>query len=202
MPGLKRLLQFCGRIPKYKRMIGTGSLAGWVFLRASKKARERGSQSWHVHPRVLPFSLDVSLRGTSDFLVFNQIFMQEEYAPLRRLHEVSFILDLGANVGYSSAYLLSAFPNATVMAVEPDERNVAICRNTLAPFGSRAKVIQGAAWSRRTTLSLSRGSFMDGREWATQVKAPAGDVAGTVEAWDIAGLMELANRDQNRYPEG
>ena len=60
--------------------------------------------------------------------VFWQIFTFDEYSSLRNLENVSLVLDLGANVGYSSAYFLSCFPEARVVAVEPDEQNMAICR--------------------------------------------------------------------------
>lgn len=191
-----KILRGFSRIRTSYRVIGARSTATWLFLRLNKKARYHGRATWRVRPRVLPAAIEVQLRGASDFDVFSQIFIQEEYAPLRGLESISFILDLGANVGYSSAYFLDCFPDSTVLAVEPDDRNVAICRETLSPFGERARVIHGAAWSTPGTLQLSRGSYGDGREWATQVKTPASGEAGGIQAWDIPGLLSVANRDQ------
>ena len=78
------------------------------------------------------------------------------------------MLDLGANAGFSSAYFLSVFPKARIVAVEPDERNLAICRANLAPYGDRVLLLHGAAWSRIATLRLLKGTG-DGLECATQV---------------------------------
>jgi FkbM family methyltransferase len=122
--------------------------------------------------------------------VFHQIFVAEEYSVLRELKNVSLVLDLGANVGYSSAYFLTCFPTARVVAVEPDERNVAVCRINLTPFGSRALILHGAAWPESTRLCLSKAD--DGMEWATRVSAPIEGGAGEVQAWDMNSLIAIA----------
>lgn len=184
------------KLPKYRRAIGTKSLLGWTLLRYSARLRNHGPSTWRVRPRMLPKPLEVSLRGSSDFDVFNQIYMWGEYEPLRGLDNISFIVDLGANVGYSSAYFLSCFPGSAILAVEPDERNVAVCRETLKPFEGRARLVHGAAWSRPATLLLSHGTFGDGREWSTQVIYPPPGTPGAVQAWDVPSLMQLANRDR------
>ena len=41
-------------------------------------------------------------RGSSDLDVFDQIFIQNEYGCLDDLTDVRFVIDCGANVGYSS----------------------------------------------------------------------------------------------------
>jgi FkbM family methyltransferase len=103
------------------------------------------------------------------------------------------ILDLGANVGYSSVYFLNRFPNARVVAVEPDPETGALCRRNLAPYGFRARVVLGAAWPENAPLVLSRGSFGDGREWATQVRQRvAGEQGYPVQGWDVASLIGMA----------
>ncbi|HYW43535.1 MAG TPA: FkbM family methyltransferase [Bryobacteraceae bacterium] len=132
------------------------------------------------------------LRGSSDVSAFRQIFVRDHYAGLRDLKNVSLVLDLGANVGFSSAYFLSCFPESRVVAVEPDERNVAVCRANLKPFGKRATVLHGAVWSDGTRLCLSTGTFGDEREWAMQVVPPADGSAGDVQAWDMGSLIAMA----------
>ncbi|MGA2167209.1 MAG: FkbM family methyltransferase, partial [Terracidiphilus sp.] len=152
----------------------------------------RWPHSWRVHPRQAQYTLTVRLRGSSDWDVFGQIFIQEEYSCMRSLENVSLVLDLGANVGYTSAYFLSSFPNARVIAVEPDERNVAVCRCNLKPYGDRVLLLHGAVWSECTNLCLSRGTYGDGREWATQVLQPSDSSAGDVQAWDLSSLIDMA----------
>jgi len=130
--------------------------------------------------------------GSSDADVFDQVFIAGEYEVVLGV-QPSFILDLGANIGLSSAWFLSRFPEATVLAVEPDLDNYSLCCKNLAMFGGRAQVLLGAAWSKRIQLSLSRGSFRDGREWASQVvEREDSDARFQVEGWDIPSLLSLA----------
>lgn len=133
---------------------------------------------------------------TSDRDVFRQIFIVGEYEPIG-LSSPRWIVDLGANVGYSSAYFLSKYPTANALAVEPDVRNYTICCQNLEPFGRRARIIHGAAWPECTNLVLERGNYRDGREWTTQVRAatetetPA--TSTYVKGYDIATLVGLCD---------
>jgi len=147
-----------------------------------------------MKPRRARHPVVARLRGSSDMDAFSQIFAWDEYACLRSIPSPRWILDLGANVGYSSAYFLSCFPTASVIAVEPDPDNCNLCRRNLAPYGKRARVVPGAAWSACSRLSLSRGTFGDGREWATQVFAGSGP-EGCVDGYDIPSLLELAGAE-------
>jgi FkbM family methyltransferase len=177
-------------------MVGTVSTAQWVLIRIGGKFGISWWDSWKVHPRQAQHALVARLRGSSDICVFNQIFVREEYRCLRDLEDVSLVLDLGANVGYSSAYFLSAFPHSRVVAVEPDERNVAVYQTNLASYGNRSKLLHGAVWAERTELCLAKGTYGDGREWATQVIQPLDGSAGSVPAWDISSLIDIAEADQ------
>ena len=131
--------------------------------------------------------------GTSDREVLGQIFIEEEYRPMV-LSRPQAIIDLGANVGYSSAYFLSRYPSAAVLAVEPDPGNHAICVSNLAPFGGRSKTVLGAAWPESSKLALDRGAWRDGREWSTQVKSAGGEASAStcVEGYDIPALIQLS----------
>jgi len=174
------------------RIIGALVTLQWIAFRLCEEFRFDWPRRWRVHPRQVQYALTARLRGSSDLSVFSLIFIQQEYSCLRGLRDVSLILDLGANVGYSSAYFLNCFPNARVLAVEPDERNVEICSLNLKPYGDRALLLHGAVWSECTKLSLSRGTYGDGREWATQVVESSGGREGDLESWDVDTLINMA----------
>jgi FkbM family methyltransferase len=133
--------------------------------------------------------------GSSDPLVFDQIFINGDLANLiGRVHEARTIVDLGANVGYASIVFLNAFPDAYVLAVEPDSRNAVLCACNLAPYGNRARLVEAAAWSRSCDLMLVRGAFRDGKEWSTQVRpAQPGEMAD-VKALDMPTLLQMCPR--------
>lgn len=166
----------------------------WAALRFAAKLSLPKPAVWRVRPRQVLRPLQARLRGSSDLQVFYQIFILEEYSCLRELNEPSLVLDLGANVGFSAAYFLSAFPKARVVAVEPDERNLAICKANLSPYGDRVLLLHGAVWSRTATLRLLRGTFGDGREWSTQVAELSEEERTSVgvQAWEVGSLIDMS----------
>jgi FkbM family methyltransferase len=131
--------------------------------------------------------------GSSDREVLGQIFIENEYEPIA-VSQPKMILDLGANVGYSSAYFLTKYPAASVVAVEPDPGNYEICCRNLEPYGSRAKVVHGAAWPERSKLVVDRGAWRDGREWTAQVRVAKEENVSSisVDGYDMPSLIGLS----------
>jgi len=126
--------------------------------------------------------------GSSDLDVFRQIFIEQEYHSLSDLDDPRSMIDLGANVGFSSAWFLSRYPSLGVIAVEPDPDNVAAMRVNLAPFGDRVEIRESGVWSRPVPLRVLRGVFGDKREWATKVReAQAGETPDLI----AVGMPEL-----------
>jgi FkbM family methyltransferase len=189
-----RIRRHIQRIAGSKASVGSSLVAMWEVLHFAARLHLPQPAVWRVHPRQVLYPLQVRLRGSSDIDAFDQIFNFQEYLCLRELDEPNLILDLGANVGFSTAYFLSIFPKARVVAVEPDERNLIVCKANLSPYGDRVKILHGAVWSRPATLQLLKGAFRDGREWATRVSEPIEEVQTSVgvQAWDIGSLIELS----------
>ena len=172
--------------------MGARSTLQWYLIRVCQTLGIRTPKSWRVRPRQVQHALTARLRGSSDMKVFWQIFNFEEYSTLRGMVNVFLILDLGANVGYSSAYFLSCFPDARSIAVEPDEQNVAICRMNLEPYDGRALVLTGAVWSQAGLLSLSKVTSGDGLECARMVAQPQEGSLGNVRAWNVGDLIDIS----------
>jgi FkbM family methyltransferase len=127
--------------------------------------------------------------GTSDFEVFDQIFVEREYSCLDDLEHVGLIVDCGANVGFSAAYMLSRFPGSRLVAIEPDPGNFEVLRANLAPYGQSATLIQAAVWSHPTGLMLSRAYYRDGRSWARQVRECRPGEDADVTAIDVGSIL-------------
>lgn len=129
---------------------------------------------------------------SSDYLVFHQVFVSRQYAALADLPSPQWIIDCGANVGYTSIYFLNRFPQARVIAVEPSPENFELCRNNLAPYGSRAQPLRAGVWSRSTGLVLLPGASGENREWAAQVREAYNGERPDIEAMDLPALLRLA----------
>jgi FkbM family methyltransferase len=137
--------------------------------------------------------------GTSDVLVFLQIFGEREYLCLDEVEDARLVIDCGANVGYSAAYFLTRFPNAKVIAIEPDPGNFALLEANVAPYLARCDTMLTAVWSHETDLVISEVPFRDGREWARTVRpVQPGEKAakGSMRAIDIGTVLARSGYDR------
>ena len=57
----------------------------------------------------------------NDYGVAYEVFVEQHYRPPFPIskREIRYIVDLGANVGYASLYLMSQYPSAELLALEP-----------------------------------------------------------------------------------
>ncbi|MDG3007513.1 FkbM family methyltransferase [Paludisphaera mucosa] len=133
---------------------------------------------------------------TSDPGVLHQIFIDEEYRCLDQVQGSGLILDLGANVGHSASYLLTRFPEAELIAVEPDPGNFQMVRRTLAPYGSRARAIHSAVWSQSCGLVMSAAGQGLGREWSRKVRPADEGETPEMQAVDVLSLLEGSGHDR------
>ncbi len=127
--------------------------------------------------------------GTTDLHVFRQVLGKREYGCLDDCQDPKLIIDCGANVGYTSAYFLSRFPSARLIAVEPDAENYALLTRNLAPYGNRFSVVHAGVWPYRTGLVITKETAAAGKEWGRCVRpAKEGEIA-SVEGVDIGSLV-------------
>jgi FkbM family methyltransferase len=185
-------------ISRQRAHIAHYGLPNWLRL------KDRRIRSWLSGRELLgrlasPFSkYPLGFRpGSSDLLVFDQIFIQREYSCLDDLEGVDFVVDCGANVGYASAYFLSRFPECSVVAIEPDYDNYELLRRNLSPYSNRTRAVHGGVWSSAAAwLKPVEVPYRDGREWSYQfVKCDSADEAA-IPAVDIGTLLRESGAER------
>lgn len=194
--GMRRITKIFTRLGKKLRylrlaVVNLGPLSAVSYWWA-KALRKRGSDE----PRSLTSKyLDhpVYFRPrTTDLAVFQQIFVEREYLCLDDVSAAGLIIDCGANVGYSAAYLLSRFPDCELIAVEPDPGNFALLARNLAPYGDRVTLVESGVWSHPARLCISETRYGGGGEWGVQVRECTSNDEPGFTAVDIASLLERA----------
>lgn len=141
---------------------------------------------------------DVWLRShTTDVSVLGELVLGRSYLPVTRHLGAPprSIVDLGANTGLAARWFLARYPEAMLVAVEPEPGNAAMLRRNLAPFGPRARVVQGCVGARRrrvalTTTSGEFGYRMTEPSWASGDE-PLADVVTIDDLLDEHGLDEI-----------
>lgn len=186
------MLRLTGNLLRYAKRMGPVQAVRWLAIRVGDRYNLISGVRSVERPPGARHPVAMRVGGSSDPLVFDQLFIYADLADMiGRVRDARVIVDLGANVGYSSIVFLNAFPNAFVLAVEPDPKNAAICARNLAPYGDRARLVKSAVWSTSCDLTLVRGLFGDGKEWATQVRPSQPGEIADVEALDMPSLMQM-----------
>lgn len=90
---------------------------------------------------------------------FKEIFIDKIYK--QPLVENPYIIDCGANIGMSVIYMKQQFPQAEIIAFEPDETNFSLLNKNINSFGySNVLLYKEAIWNENTTLQFSNESSM------------------------------------------
>ena len=127
---------------------------------------------------------------TSDILAFLQIFGWHEYDLQIKPAELkpTFIIDGGANVGYSAVYFAGKYPDARIIAVEPEESNFQVLSQNTAGF-SRIKPVCSAIWNKNTNLKI-KDIGLD--KWGFMVEEAGPDEPGSFKAITVGELLKEA----------
>ncbi|HEX4809896.1 MAG TPA: FkbM family methyltransferase [Bryobacteraceae bacterium] len=141
-----------------------------------------------INPSSARYDLSMRTGNSSDLLVASQVFKERNYAVIEGLRNVRTIVDCGANAGYASAYLLTSYPAARVIAVEPDLENWRFCSQNLRRYGKRATVVHAAVWGSEKRLAIT--TERDDREWGRAVKELVSPDSVTVSAITMHRLIE------------
>jgi len=93
---------------------------------------------------------------TSDAPTFEQVILHREY-DLRdfqkRIGTVDFIIDAGANIGLTSVFFANQFPNARIIAIEPDEDNFRMFQKNTASLPNVSGHMAGL-WHKQAALTV------------------------------------------------
>lgn len=102
------------------------------------------------------------------------------------------VIDVGANVGLFGAYVLSRWPDARILAFEPDPANAALLRRTIEAngLGDRWLVEEAAVSTRDGSASFAAGLFADshiadGEVGHPTVTVPTRDIFGEDHAVEL-----------------
>lgn len=96
-----------------------------------------------------PFYLRVP---STDVSAFEQIFIHQEY-DFDVSRSPRTIVDAGANVGLASIYFANRFPDARVIAIEPEASNFEVLQRNVLPYGNIVP-LRAALWHENRRINL------------------------------------------------
>ena len=143
--------------------------------------------------RVRGFPKPVYCRaGGSDLRVFAQVLANREYRCLDQSDISGLVIDCGANIGLSTLYFLTRFPNAHLIALEPDPDNFKLLARNTAAFSDRVTLLQAAVWNKNTRLVFSDARALDRQEWAKTCREAEAREVPRIQAFDIPTILGMS----------
>lgn len=121
----------------------------------------------------------------SDKAVFEEIFLKSEYQMLLKFIKINNIsintgVDIGANIGLATRYLLAELRPSFWMCIEPFEENMKLCKLNNSQY-TNIQYRQAAFWHQEQAVVYLNRNFRDGADWAISVSSkPEGINLGPV----------------------
>lgn len=170
MKALRKLLY-------YRRLFGVRGALDWTFLKLARgKSRLFSFRDPHTG-----FRITIRL-GATDAAAYEQVIVNAEYAAALA-PPPEYIVDCGANIGLATLYFSWRYPDAKIIAVEPDSSNFEMLVRNVAAL-ENVSVVRAAVWNEATSVALDDSC---GGEWGRRVRAGArrGDEVSTVTIPDL-----------------
>jgi FkbM family methyltransferase len=166
------------RLTKYINKLGLKD--GLKFYTAVKKEKTNSVQFSFLNQPVF-------FRGIySDHAMFEQIFIEKQYQLPDPINAQN-IIDLGANVGYASVYFTNQFPNAKIIALEPEKNNYATAVANTKNYAN-ITLLHGAVWDKSENINLVDNGL---GEAGYMVEKGSGD--NIIRGYTVDEIMQLMN---------
>ncbi len=133
--------------------------------------------------------------GSGDIVILGEVFNRRYYEPVgearRVLMNASNILDLGGNIGLFGLFAADRWPEARIVAFEPDPDNASVHELTIGAnnLGSRWQLVKAAAAARDGHVAFAAGHA------AVSHMADEASGEGTIEVQALDVLPRIAEAD-------
>jgi FkbM family methyltransferase len=184
---LRRLLAHPRVVPATALLLRARTVRPATAFVARELLRREGAYGY----RERSGGLRVVVRhGSADPVTLGEVFHERDYEPPPELPPLRplRIVDLGANVGYFGAFALGAWPQARVVAYEPDPSNVAVHERAIALNGlqERWELHRSAASTADGQLRFSvSGDALSHADEAGELVVPSEDVLPVLAGADL-----------------
>jgi len=176
------------------------------LLRLHYSGRMAARSALTPRSRILKFSQNkkhVRVELSGPYLgAFKGVFLDQEY-ECRQKFEIlpRRILDLGANIGMGAIHFACQFPDAEILCIEPDPRNISLLERNLRENAVNASLVEAAIgpeagklllrFGDNPTCSALESSPMHHLSDATEVSVMT--VPGVMEShgWDSVDLVKI-----------
>jgi FkbM family methyltransferase len=139
-----------------------------------------------------PATYQMNVRSnTTDILMVKDVLITREYSFNFR-KDPQVIIDAGANIGATSVYFAEKFPQATIIAIEPDHENFQLLQKNITSY-QNIYPIEGALWYVDSKLSLSNPLNAECAYRVGENESSSSNTA--IDAYSIESICQQFNLD-------
>jgi FkbM family methyltransferase len=132
----------------------------------------------------------------SDKAIFKQVFFQKQYA-LNQLYslDAKYIIDAGANIGFASIYFSQLFPQAQIIALEPQADNYQLLKENVKSY-TNVSCLQAGLWYREENIDIQNpdslaASFMVEARPDSSIKGLTVDTILADSKWTMIDILKM-----------
>jgi FkbM family methyltransferase len=123
-------------------------------------------------------------KNTSDENAFWQVFVEKEY-DIKIDFQPKLIIDGGANIGCAVLWFRKKFPEAQIIAIEPEESNFKILQKNTEKL-KNIKIIQAGIWNKNASLKIKNSGLGN---WGFETKESADNDKNSTAAITIDKIL-------------
>lgn len=148
-----------------------------------------------VRVKVPGIAHPVRLRvGTTDISTYKQVLVLLQY-EFDKPEAPRFIIDAGANIGLSAVYFANRFPQAKIVAIEPEGSNYRMLCENVKPY-PQVKALRAALWRENEDLFLFDSGHGNHGFQVGDNEAGSGCGVGSVPGLSIDSIMRDAGESK------
>jgi FkbM family methyltransferase len=121
--------------------------------------------------------------GTADASTFEHLFVWNGY-DLPYPTDVKSIIDAGANIGLASVFFANRFPDARIIALEPEAGNFELLEKNVRPYANVIPM-RAALWTHDAMIGLTNPD-----DRVDSYRFDSGATAQSVQAFSVPSLLE------------
>ncbi|MDR3133656.1 MAG: FkbM family methyltransferase [Prevotellaceae bacterium] len=167
------------RLPEFYRRYGWKGVTFVFRQKWTKKPLIRFN-----YPKAFRYPVYVR-KGTSDFPVFESVLVQHCY-DIDYGCSPEIIFDCGANIGLTTVFYANRFPEAKIIAVEPEAANFELLKKNTSSYPN-VRLYQAGLWNKTTSLKIEDRGY---GAWGFMVSETPEGSPGAIKALSIPELMQ------------
>ncbi len=131
---------------------------------------------------------------SSDIPIYRQVFNNQEYDFLSVV-QPKVIVDAGANIGLASIYFANKYPDAKIIAIEPEQSNFELLTKNTKPYSGIIPV-QAALWHINEEINVTDpgyGKWAFRTEMKNSQEKQQGSICHSVAGMTVGRIMREFN---------